>query len=208
MALSDKQKRELQSPIPESVITQRSQAGQMLDYVEGWRVIDRLNEIIGNGSWGSELISIEHVATVEQAGDRGPKVSVTYKAIVRLHGEHFEPQTGVGFATSTQKSLGDAHEMAGKSAETDAIKRAAIKLGRHLGLALYEKPVDGGRTHVSGDEEPIVAALDAAKTISEFEAAKATSREMYRRVGKAAQERLFAAIKRAEARMDATKIAD
>jgi hypothetical protein len=144
--MNDGQKKALQAPIPTAAVTQREQAGQTLDYVEGWWVINRMNEIFGNGEWGSELVTLEHVTTIEaQAG----KFDVTYRAIVRLTGP-FQTQTGVGFASNRSSKVGDAHEGAGKSAETDALKRAAVKLGLQLGLALYEKPnkQTGERTHV------------------------------------------------------------
>lgn len=140
---------QLNAPIPSGSVTQRSQAGQTLDYVEAWWVIDRLNSILGNGAWGSELVTHEHVCTTVKDPGKDEKHTVTYRATVRLHGE-FVAMMGVGFASNTSKSLGDAHETAGKSAESDALKRAAMKLGRHLGLALYQKPDEAGeRTHVS-----------------------------------------------------------
>jgi hypothetical protein len=149
MPLSEEQRRELNAPIPVSAVTQRKQAGQVLDYVEGWWVIDRINAIVGNGEWGSELVSIDHVTTVTATQDGTEKHTVTYRAVVRLHGP-FATQVGVGFASNTSRSLGDAHETAGKSAETDALKRAAMRLGRHLGLALYQKPDEqGARDHVA-----------------------------------------------------------
>jgi recombination DNA repair RAD52 pathway protein len=146
MPLNDEVRKRLNAPIPANAVTQRKQSGKMLDYVEGWWVVDRLNDIVGNGEWGAELVSHEHVTTVKREDG---KHDVTYRAIVRLNGP-FVSQTGVGFATNTSGSLGDAHENAGKSAETDAFKRAAMRLGRHLGLALYEKPDEetGERTHV------------------------------------------------------------
>lgn len=174
--MEENQRRALQAPIPASAVTQRKQSGQMLDYVEGWWVIDRMNEIFGNGSWGSELVTIEHVATVENEG----KHTVTYRAVVRLSGP-FTSQMGVGFASNTSRALGDAHETAGKSAETDALKRAAMKLGRHLGLALYEKPDEHGeRTHVVRELHPTaqkhIAAFDLADSPDAFKAADAAAK--------------------------------
>jgi hypothetical protein len=141
-------RKQLNADIPAASVTQRTQAGQKLDYVEAWWVIDRLNQILGNGAWGSELVTHEHVCTVDNPEKHN--ATVTYRAVVRLFGA-FEPMMGVGFASNTSKSLGDAHETAGKSAESDALKRAAMKLGRHLGLALYQKPdkETGERTYVA-----------------------------------------------------------
>jgi recombination DNA repair RAD52 pathway protein len=203
MRLSDAQREALQSPIPADVVTQRTQAGQKLDYVEGWWVIDQLNSIVGNGDWGSEVVSLEHVLTVEKEG----KATVTYRAIVRLQGP-FAPQMGVGFASSTQRSVGDAHEMAGKSAETDALKRAAVKLGRRLGLALYQKADDEGhREHVAGAEEEFVRAIDAARSSDELDAAVQRARLAASRLGAAGAAKVKDAISRARARIDAARAA-
>jgi len=197
MSLTDKQREALQSSIPANAVTQRKQAGQMLDYVEGWWVCDRLNTIIGNGEWGSELATLELVSVVEADG----KYDVTYKAIVRLSGP-FVSQTGVGFATNRASKLGDAHETAGKSAETDALKRAAVKLGRHLWLALYEKPAeDGSRSGVEGPEAPLVAAFKSAATVDQLSAAKDEARRVYRTLNEDSKARLIAAQKAADERV-------
>ena len=45
--------------------------------------------------------------------------------------------TAIGEATMPDYKLGDAHDMAIKTAETQALKRAAVNLGDQFGLSLY-----------------------------------------------------------------------
>lgn len=190
--MDQRQREQCQAALPDDAVAERTQSGKKLSYVEAWWVINRLNLIFGNGEWGSTIETLDYVHT--ESGNDG-KHAVTYRAIVRIDGP-FKSQTGVGFATNTSKSLGDAHENAGKSAESDALKRAAVKLGLSLGLALYEKPDEetGERTHVQDSTAAeLVAAFAAAKTPADWTKAKADTEAAWPKLKKGDRDRLRAA---------------
>lgn len=114
-----------------------------MSYLETWYVIEKANEIFGFSGWSNETLVNEVVYDSE--------AMVTYKSISRvtaLIDGQTSSHTGTGFFTQT-KDMGveKAHEVAGKNAEADSIKRAMYKFGYPLGLALYDpsqKNVDRG----------------------------------------------------------------
>lgn len=139
---------ELEAKIPRDVIAQRKAGfGGMLNYLPGFYVINRLNEVIGAGNWAysSEVFQLER-GTVKT--DKGEVFSVHYMAKVRLAvtlaaGITTE-FTDYGYGDGTDKnSMGKAHELAIKEAVTDGLKRAARCLGNSFGNALYDKSGEG-----------------------------------------------------------------
>lgn len=126
----------LEKPIPrDEVSTRDGGRGRKLSYLETWRVIDLMNEAFGNLGWDSETVELREV----------PGKFPTYYARVRLtalvqasEGSYIKiVKEGCGWGAD--KSEQNAHEMAVKEAESDALKRAAMKFGKRLGLALYDK---------------------------------------------------------------------
>lgn len=127
----------LDEKISRDVIRQRDGGGRKpLDYLETWYVIDRLNQVFGNLNWDSETVDL-----IEVQGQDKP----TYRARVRItvlqklgEGQYLKT-IKEGFGYGRDKSANNPHEMAVKEAESDALKRAAMKFGRSMGLALYDK---------------------------------------------------------------------
>ena len=121
-------------------------------HVEAWEIRRTLIRVFGHGGWSTDLQDMTLVKEVEQtAGDRS-RWTVIYRATVvltvrtadgrelcRYHG------TAIGEAVN-QPSLPDAHDMALKSADSQALKRAAVNLGDQFGLSLYN----------DGATEPVV----------------------------------------------------
>jgi len=198
MALSDRQRAALQAPITSDVVKQREgRGGKQLDYIEHYRVVSLLNEIFGNGAWSTNILEIRLV----NEGDRNGKFAASYIARVRMHGDGWSYED-VGFGTSLDLDPGAVHEKATKEAVSDAEKRCARHLGWALGLALYEKPdAEGERTHVVGVEVEHVAAIDAATTLEELDAALAAARKAMPRLGRAGALEVKAAKDRAHARL-------
>lgn len=131
--ITKEQQAALSANLPAEWVTQRQQAGETLDYIEGWAVIGELNRIFGPGCW-SYSTEAHEAARVEHDG----KWAVTYTARCVLSvGDCTIADYGAASASS--KRLGDAIEMAIKSAATDSLKRCAKSLGPRLGLALYDK---------------------------------------------------------------------
>ncbi|WP_327358399.1 Rad52/Rad22 family DNA repair protein [Streptomyces sp. NBC_01304] len=124
-------------------------------HLKAWDIRRHLNRFFGFGGWSyttsAELVA-EHrkddhqkknYKTGEPYGPKFTAWTVVYRAKVRLivrdpHGNelaHFE-EYAAGDAVN-QPSLGDAHDMAMKTAESQALKRCAVNLGDQFGLSLY-----------------------------------------------------------------------
>lgn len=141
----------LDANIPREVITTRTQSGKSLSYLEGWYVIDRLNQVLGTENWSWTINRFDLIP--------GDKISYICHGSLRVNIEGREAyKEGVGFGSD--KTNFNAGEMAAKEAETDALKRAAMKLGRSLGLALYDK------TQEYIDEQSNSAELSKRKEIT------------------------------------------
>lgn len=124
-------KEQLNSNIPESAVSIRNQGGKTLSYLEGWYVIDRLNQILGTENWSHEIISLVGVP-----GTTVPAYICHVRLQTNIDGK-ISIKDGVGYGADRDAT--NPGEMAAKGAEMDGLKRAAIKLGRSLGLALYDK---------------------------------------------------------------------
>lgn len=128
----------LKTPIPRSEIYKRpGGGGKELSYFETWWVVHLLNECFGNTGWSSEVASIEHISNAELPTYRA---KVTIKAMVRGPSDDKGNPT---YLTISHDGIGTCsgkdHEMSIKGAESDALKRAAVKFGNRLGNGLYDK---------------------------------------------------------------------
>ncbi|MFF9507317.1 Rad52/Rad22 family DNA repair protein [Streptomyces sp. NPDC014724] len=117
-------------------------------HLEAWDVRRWLNRVFGFCGWSDETLELACVSQVEINPGRW---TVVYRAQVRL-----AVKTLDGRVISTwddaamgdginQKSLGDAHDQAMKTALSQALKRCAVNLGDQFGLSLYN---DGSRAAV------------------------------------------------------------
>jgi recombination DNA repair RAD52 pathway protein len=131
----------LMSPLNPARVSKRDN----MSYLEAWDVKASLIKVFGFGGFSSELLESEVLDIREVAQRSGSKMNqkVTAKAVVRLTIH----QTGAVYteaavAGSSQPDITEAIDMAIKSAESDALKRASIFLGTQFGLSLY----NAGRT--------------------------------------------------------------
>jgi len=135
----------LLKPLAGSRVASRTQGGTSLAYLEAWDVKAHLIRIFGFGGWSWRVMSAE--LAYEAQNDKG-RWEVGYKVIgvltVDCLGCEYA-EAAVGGAVLPQR--GEAHDMAVKTAESDALKRAAINLGTQFGLSLYNK---GARHDVVG----------------------------------------------------------
>jgi hypothetical protein len=109
--------------------------------------------VFGFGNFDLDLVTLDCVfeRKREATGRPGvppvqtaPKFDVCYRAVMRLTVRdpdgremcHFEDGST---ATAQNQTLGDAHDLAMKSAISLAKKRTAINLGDQFGLSLYNK---------------------------------------------------------------------
>lgn len=148
---------QLEAKIPRSVISKRDGGGgRKLDYLEGWYVIDRMNQIFGVGGWSYVT---DEMRLVHQGEVDGKHVAhYVAKITVRAAGTAF---SDFGYGDGTDKyNPGKAHELAVKEAVTDAIKRACKNFGKSMGLALYDKT----REFVDEEEQSSVGTGDTKRT--------------------------------------------
>ena len=136
--LNNAQYEQLLKPLNPIRVAKRSGGGRQLSYLEAWDVKAHLNRIFGFLNWSSDVI--ESSLAFEEKNEKG-QWHVGYKVTLRLtiNGEDWVRTTyteaAVGFASLP--SRGEAHDMAIKTAESDALKRAAINMGTQFGLSLY-----------------------------------------------------------------------
>lgn len=135
---------ELDAKIPRQAISTRDAGrGRTLDYLSGYYVIKRMNEVFGQGNW-DYIASVNkiHEGTVKDRYDADVHTvhymaQVTLRVTIEGSYAHF---TDYGYGDGTDKANpGKAHELAIKEAVTDGVKRCAKNLGMSLGLALYDK---------------------------------------------------------------------
>lgn len=180
MNLSREQYDILLKPLAAHRVSQRTQGGMKLSYLEAWDVKAHLIRIFGFGGWSADVLSADLM--FEDKDEKG-RWNVGYKVLMRLriHGAEGDmfgdtTYTEAAVGSSTQPSRGDAHDMAVKTAESDALKRAAINLGTQFGLSLYNA---GSRNDVIGHTlcPPYVDMSPEALTIEEPVAVLSVTRE-------------------------------
>lgn len=118
-----------------------------MSHMEAWDIRRQLIRIFGFGGYSTETIALDLVAEREtKQGDRS-RWTVVYRAQVRLTVYAADGSQlgcwddGAAGDSVNQPSLGDAHDMAMKTALSQALKRCAVNLGDQFGLSLYN---DGG----------------------------------------------------------------
>ena len=139
--LNEKQYEQLLKPLnPNRVAKRKGGGGKQLSYLEAWEVKAHLTRIFGFLNWDWRVTSAE--LAFEELTDG--KWNVGYKVLGTLRvtsSPDFQgtsyAEAAVGFATLV--SRGEAHDMAIKTAESDALKRSAINLGTQFGLSLYNE---------------------------------------------------------------------
>ena len=153
MALNEQQYEQLLKPLNAARVAQRGQAGRQLSYLEAWDVKAHLIRIFGFGGWSADVL--ESALAFEEKNEKG-QWNVGYKVMLRLLIPALDctyTEAAVGSATLPQR--GEAHDMAIKTAESDALKRAAINLGTQFGLSLYNN---------GSIRDVVVQTLDQAST--------------------------------------------
>lgn len=129
-----------------------------LSNMEGYDIRAHMNRMFSFGGWDEVAVDptvlLYEQETTTKAGK--PAYKVAYRASRRIvirnrDGEEVCRYEGsaVGESTMPDFKRGDAHDMAIKTAETQALKRAAVNLGDQFGLSLYAK----------GSTRPVVGAV-------------------------------------------------
>lgn len=175
MPINAKQYETLLSPIRPGRVSTRKQGGKDLSYVEAWDIKAHLTRIFGFCNWDSEILDYAHVATREYTRDGSPMVEVIYNCRVQLtirdaDGNHLcrHSEAAAGTTSGPASMLGEHHDNALKSAESDALKRCAINLGSQFGLSLYKS---GSLAEVIKQTIVMPEGVSTVETISDPEAA-------------------------------------
>lgn len=116
--------------------------GKGFAHVEAWDIRRHLIRVFGFGGFDTDLIEARLVAQIDIPAGNKTRYTVVYQVSVKLtvkvdgielghwHG------TAIGDATN-QPGLADAHDLALKTADSQALKRAAVNMGDQFGLSLY-----------------------------------------------------------------------
>ena len=122
-------------------------------HMEAWDIKRYLLRVFGFAGYDTENRELALVREIEIPGQNNKsRWTVVYRAQVRLtvkdvNGRvlgHWDGEAAGG--ASNQPKLDDAHDMAMKTASSQALKRAATNLGDQFGLSLYN----------NGSPEPVV----------------------------------------------------
>ena len=129
----------LMRPLKEQRVSSRKQGGQSLSYLEAWDVKAHLTRIFGFGGWDS---AVHDIVLVSCEKDEKGNYDASYQASVTLtirdpKGHYVCEFTEAAVGSASLPRKGEALDMAIKTAESDALKRAAINLGTQFGLSLY-----------------------------------------------------------------------
>lgn len=196
--LTDDQKKRLDAMMPASeVSTRKGGGGRALSYIEGWRVIQLMNEIIGQGAWGYQCEATEAWRELCDDGDKGKRWHVTHtsRCVLTVHG--CEPIADYGVGHGVERDLGAAIESSLKEAATDSLKRCIKSLGNRVGLAVYDKEQRGvgdAEPQLSPKGEEVVAALVKARSDEEIATAKKAVREAWKQLNQADRDAVNGAV--------------
>lgn len=154
MGLTAQQYAELLKPLSAARVATRKQgsSGPTLSYLEAWDVKAHLTRIFGFGGWSADVIDAGLVFEAEPSG-ASKNWNVAYRVTMRLTLHDLGcTYTEVAVGGAQLPTRWEAHDMAVKTAESDAIKRCAINLGTQFGLSLYD---NGSRKDVIGYTVPV-----------------------------------------------------
>lgn len=137
----------LMEPIRPTRVAKRSQSGRQLSYLEAYDVKAHMIRVFGFGAFDSELLQYGHIATRDYQSQEGKDmVEVIYHARVQVTVRDGEgdyvcryTEAACGSASGPASMLGEHHDNALKTAESDAFKRCCVYLGSQFGLSLYDQ---------------------------------------------------------------------
>lgn len=125
------------------ITANRVQMLRGMAHLEAWDVRRQLIRIFGFEGFSIETVALDLVTEREaKQGDRS-RWTVVYRAQVRLTIRNTEGhvvshwEDAAAGDSVNQPSLGDAHDMAMKTALSQALKRCTVNLGDQFGLSLY-----------------------------------------------------------------------
>jgi hypothetical protein len=167
-ALSTAQLRALHNNLNKDRVARRDG----MSYLEAWDVKASLIRVFGYAGFSAECLDAKVIREEQIPQARTPEKmnwSISAQATVRLTIH----QTGAVYtesaiANNKQPDWGEAADTALKSAESDALKRAAIYLGTAFGLSLYDDGTifDVVKTVLSPDQADTVELINTSRVDS------------------------------------------
>jgi hypothetical protein len=167
VTFSEIQTKFLRAKLKRRHVKTRDANGETLSYIEGWHAIAEANRIFGFEHWDRQTLTPHCHWTVQHSGQTVCFYSTKVRISVRT-GDAVTVREGLGTGLGRSPQPELAHDMAIKSAETDATKRALATFGNAFGLALY----DSERSQVTRPSrrrrrpEFVVTTLDEMETTS------------------------------------------
>ncbi|MFB9558619.1 Rad52/Rad22 family DNA repair protein [Streptomyces roseoviridis] len=118
------------------------QDGKGFAHVEAWDIRRHLIRVFGFGGFDTDLLEMTLVSQQEIPNGNRSRWTVVYRVAVKLtvkvDGVELGHWHGVATGDGTNlPSLADAHDLALKTADSQALKRAATNMGDQFGLSLY-----------------------------------------------------------------------
>lgn len=144
--------------------------GKGFAHLQAWDCRAHMNRIFGFGRWDEETPEMILLFDTESEGNGKTRYTVAYKALVVVRvraedGTHLATYSEWAIGDSTNNpSHADAHDMAVKTAQSQAFKRCLVNLGTQWGLSLYQQGGSKdvvGRTLVGPTETVEVEQVDA-----------------------------------------------
>lgn len=138
--LNETQLGALVSPLNPNRVASRSQGGRGLSYLKSWDVKRTLIRVFGFGGFSVELMdsNIERIFTkAEIGGNANWTVLATATVKLTIH-QLGAVYTEAAASSQAGSQIGEVTDFALKTAESDALKRAASYLGTQFGLSLYD----------------------------------------------------------------------
>lgn len=155
--LTEQQIKTLMAPLNSQRVAHRQQGGRQLSYLEAWDVKASLIRVFGFGGFSAEVTDAKVLRFDEvPSKNGGTNNRVTAMATVRLTihqtGAIYEESAA---ASQTGPDVGEVTDFALKTAESDALKRAATYLGTQFGLSLYNNgtTTDVVRVNLAPDQK-------------------------------------------------------
>ncbi len=184
MPISIAQYEQLLQPVNPRRVQTLKKGNTKLSHLEAWDVRRQLLRIFGFFSYDIETVALDLVKEIEHPPGSIAKTvwkngkpsnetttnkttlwTVVYRAQVKLvikdgPGILASYEDGASGDAANQPSIGDAHDLAMKTALSQALKRCAVNLGDQFGLSLYDggsvQPVVGTTLNQPGHGDPTV----------------------------------------------------
>jgi hypothetical protein len=137
MGFSAKQRTALRRDLDRRVVRTRAAHGRDLSYLEGWYVISEANRIFGYDGWSRETLETKCVLAREARGTFLAVYIARVRITVQAAGATMI-RKGHGSGEGRGTSPAEVYDIAVKTAETDATKRALATFGKPFGLELYK----------------------------------------------------------------------